>query len=180
MLRINKNSLYFHILTQDYFDTYKVLDEFQEDTSRGHGVMILGINDLLIAIPLRSGISDKLINAKHVFPYTIYERSDGKSCLKALDFSKLTIIDEKYIDHTKVYHFRDNNEKNFYLRNSNRIFMRVKNYVQKYINICSKIEKGETISERTLQAYKYSTLRNFHNELGISITKELFIHQLKK
>ncbi|WP_224398214.1 hypothetical protein [Staphylococcus delphini] len=60
MSKINKNSLYFHLLTQDYFDTYQYLDEFQEDHTRGHGVMILDINNQLIAIPLRSGISDKL------------------------------------------------------------------------------------------------------------------------
>lgn len=180
MSNINKNSLYFHLLTQDYFDTYRNLDEFQEDTSRGHGVMILDINNLLVAVPLRSGISEKLAGAQHVFPYTTYLRSDGKRCLKVLDFSKLMIISENHIDYTKVYHFKDSDEKKFYLRNSNRIFTRVKNYVRKYINICSRIEQGESITPRTLQSYKYSTLRNFHKELGISITKQLFINQLDK
>ena len=73
MSNINKNSLYFHLLTEDYFNIYNSLDEFQEDVSRGHGGMILGINDLLIAIPLRSGISENLKNARHIFPYTVYE-----------------------------------------------------------------------------------------------------------
>ncbi|MCJ0568102.1 hypothetical protein MMJ54_00375, partial [Enterococcus cecorum] len=66
MSKINKNSLYFHLLTQDYFDTYQNLDEFQKDNERGHGVMILDINNLLIAIPLRSGISEKLKSARHL------------------------------------------------------------------------------------------------------------------
>ncbi|WP_241538840.1 hypothetical protein [Staphylococcus intermedius] len=70
MSKINRNSLYFHLLTQDYFDTYQYLDEFQEDNTRGHGVMILDINNQLIAIPLRSAISDKHRNLSHLFPYT--------------------------------------------------------------------------------------------------------------
>ena len=48
-----------------------------------------------------------------------------------------------------------------------------------FIQICSKIEKGENVKFRTLNPYKYSTLRNFHNELGIKISKEDFINQLK-
>lgn len=89
-----KKSLYFHLLTEDYFNTYKNLDEFQEDVARGHGVMILDIKNLLIAIPPRSGISANLRNARHIFPYVTYERNDGRQCLKALDFSKLTIIEK--------------------------------------------------------------------------------------
>lgn len=125
MSKINKNSLYFHLLTQEYFETYQELDEFQQDNERGHGVMILDINNKLIAIPLRSGISNNL-------------------------------------------------------KNSNRIFSRVKNYVNKYIKICSRIENGEAVTFRTLTPYRFSTLRNFHNELGIAISKEDFINQLKE
>lgn len=180
MSNINKNSLYFHLLTEDYFNMYRKLDEFQEDASRGHGVMILEINELLIAIPLRSGIPENLQNARHIFPYCAYERNDGKRCLKALDFSKLTIIEERYIDYSRVYHFKDNDEKRFYLNNSNRIFMRVKNYVSKYIAICSKIEQGELVTKISLRPYQYSTLRNFHSELGIFITKEEFTNKLEK
>ena len=94
MASINKNSLYFHLITENYFTTYKNLDQFQEDVTRGHGVMILAIKNLLIAIPLRSGISVNLRNARHIFLYATYERNDGRECLKALDFSKLTIIEK--------------------------------------------------------------------------------------
>ena len=80
----------------------------------------------------------------------------------------------------RVYYFKDIEEKRFYLNNSNRIFTRVKNYVQKYIDICNKIEQNKLIAKRTLQPYQYSTLRNFHSELGIAITKELFISKSLK
>ncbi len=101
-------------------------------------------------------------------------------CLKTLDFSKLTIIDEKYIDYSRIYHFKNPNEKNFYLKNSNRSFSRVKNYVNKYIEICSMSENGDTLTFRTLNPYRFSTLRNFHKELGIAISKQDFIDQLRK
>lgn len=80
--------MYFHLLTQEYFATYQFLDEFQKDNNRGHGVMILDIYNRLIAIPLRSGISENLKNASHLFPYATYRRHDGKICLKALNLVK--------------------------------------------------------------------------------------------
>ncbi|MGT2800696.1 hypothetical protein [Streptococcus marmotae] len=156
-----------------------ILDEFQENHARGHGVMVLDINNQLIAILLRSGISENLRNSSHLFPYKTYRRHDGKMCLKALDFSKLTIIDEKYIDNSRIYHFKNPNEKSFYLKNSNRIFSRVKNYINKYIKICSKIENGGTVTFRTLSPYRFSTLRNFHDELGpawISLFNVVCVH----
>lgn len=100
--------------------------------------------------------------------------------LEGSEFSKITIIEEKYIDYSRVYHFKNPNEKIFYLKNSNRIFSRVKNYVNKYIEICSRIENGKEVTARTLQPYKFSTLRNFHSELGINISKQDFIAQLRK
>lgn len=49
----------------------------------------------------------------------MYENSDGRKCLKASDFSKLTIIKEEYIYYLIVYNFKDIEEKGFYLNNSN-------------------------------------------------------------
>ena len=51
----------------------------------------------------------------------MYEKSDGRKCLKALDFSKLTIIKEEYIDYSKVYNFKVIKGKRFYLNNSNQL-----------------------------------------------------------
>lgn len=48
-----------------------MLDEFQKDENRGHGVMIIDINDLLVAIPLRSSLPCYMNNAKHLFLYEI-------------------------------------------------------------------------------------------------------------
>ena len=49
------------------------------------------------------------------------KKSDGRKYLKALDFSKLTIIREEYIEYLWVYYFKDIEEKRFYLNNSNQL-----------------------------------------------------------
>lgn len=51
----------------------------------------------------------------------MYENSDERKCLKALDFSKLTIIKEECIYYSRVYRFKDIEEKRFYLNNSNQL-----------------------------------------------------------
>jgi len=159
MTSINKNSLYFHLLTEDYFNTYKNLDEFQEDVARGHGVMILDIKNLLIAIPLRSGISANLRNARHIFPYATYERNDGRECLKALDFSKLTIIEKKHIDYLRIYHFSDIEEKKFYLRNSNRIFSKYSTLTQNLSKQLAKCASLQIVPSLPLRQSARLTLR---------------------
>lgn len=177
---ISKNTLYFYLLNQNYFTDYQALDEFQIDNARGHGVMIIDINDLMVAIPLRSGILAYSKNSSHIFPYQEYTKDNGKKCLKALDFSKLTIIEEKYINKDTTYLFRDEDEKKFYLENFNRIYTRINNYVTTYKKICSDLENEVEVSYRTLNPYRFSTLRNFHNKLDISINKELFVQKLNE
>lgn len=177
---IKKNTLYFRLMKPSYFNDYKSLDEFQEDHLRGHGIMILDVDDLLVAIPLRSGIPAYMKQAKHIFFYEIYIKENKKECLKALDFSKLTIIEEKYLDNTRTYIFKDEKEKQFYLNNFNRIYSRVNSYVSSYKKICKNIEEGKAITSYTLKPYRYSTLRNFHKELNIKISKEDFTTELDK
>ena len=172
---INKNTLYFHLLTDSYFDNYCDYDEFQCDNNRGHGLMIIDINNRIIAIPLRSGLPAYMIRQRHLFPYTTYTKDNGKECLYALDFSKLMFIDEKYIDQIRNYIFRNDEEKRFYLENFNRIFSSVKSYINSYIRLCKKIEENENVTYSIMKPYIYSTLRNFHTELGINITKQQFI-----
>lgn len=162
-------------MNQQYFSDFEKLDEFQKDSSRGHGVMVMDINNLLIAIPLRSSLFPYMEKAKHLFPYECYIRkSDGKEYLKALDFSKLTLINEDHVKKDVPYIFKDNKEKQFYLDNFNRIQLRVSNYIKTYIRICSDIKEKKTLKPYTLKPYKYSTLRNFHSQLKIDINKEDF------
>jgi len=169
---IQKNTLYFFMMNQLYFDDYSHLDEFQDDLNRGHGVMILDINNLIIGIPLRSNLKPHLQKSKHLFPYGAYVDVDGEEKLKALDFSKTTIIETKYINTTTNYIFKDENEKAFYLDNFSRISLRLKNYIEKYISICKNIERGENVAAWSMKPYRYTTLINFHKELGINTAAE--------
>lgn len=46
--------------------------------------------------------------------------------------------------------------------------------------MCETIKKGEGISISYKKMFRYSTLRNFHEELGISISKEEIINCLNQ
>lgn len=76
---IKKNTLYFRFVKPSYFNDYKNLDEFQEIHLRGHGIMILDVDDLLVAILLRSGIPAYIKRAKHMFSYESYIKENKKS-----------------------------------------------------------------------------------------------------
>lgn len=174
-----KNTLYFSLMNLQYFNDYEDLDEFQKDNNRGHGVMIIDINDLLLAIPLRSSLAPYMFNAKHLFPYKNYiKETDGKEYLKALDFSKLTIIKEGHVNTDTTHIFKDENEKKFYLEKFNRIQLRVKNYIKIYQKICVKISNEETLTTHMLKPYRFSTLRNFHGELNIKISKDDIVEKI--
>lgn len=175
---IKKGSIYFHLMNNLYFDEFSSYKEFQNDFNRGHGVLIVDINSLLIAIPLRSKIKPYFQNKKHLFPYSQYVDDTGNLYLKALDFSKLMIIEEKHINKTTNYIFKDIKEKTFYLENFNRIYTRVNNYIQKYISLCNSIENNKNISKYSLEPYRYSTLINFHDKLGINVNKATVIEKI--
>lgn len=177
----NKNTLYFHLMTEEYFDIYQNLDEFQTDPNRGHGVMIIDINNLLVAVPLRSKIKPYMKKSNHLFPYETYiDENTNQTFLKALDFSKLTIIQEEFVNKQTTYIFNNEEEKKYYTNNFNRLYTRINNYISTYQKICLQISNQEDVKRYTLSPYRYSTLRNFHNELNISISKEDFVKVLKE
>ncbi|MDC9615869.1 hypothetical protein PSI19_18740 [Xenorhabdus khoisanae] len=96
--------------------------------TRGHGIIVININQLTFAIPLRTSI-------KHNAAY-ITQKSNQKGIKgKGLDYSKaLLIITKKF-------------EK----------------YVEKYIKAVKKKDKHVLNSLE----YRFTTLQNYHNQLGI-------------
>lgn len=160
------------LMTEDYYQEMSPLDEFQEDKSRGHGIMVININDLLVAIPLRSKLKVHMQSAKHIIPYGTYV-NDGKEYLKGLDLSKITFIEERHVAINKNYIFKDEKEKEFYLGNFNRIKLRVNNYIEGYVEVCKKIELSKDVSS-PIRKYRFTTLKNFHAPLNISIAKQDF------
>jgi protein AbiQ len=178
---VQSNTLYFHTLKQSFYQKYKNYDEFQEDPNRGHGIMIYKTGNLIVAIPLRSKLKPNTSRHPNIMPYKTYICSDdGREYLAGMDLSKLLIIEEDCIDTTNNFIFRDENEKAFYFKSFNRIHTKLTNYIEKYIRICSDIKNGNALTEMILRPYRFSTLRNFHSELGIELDKDTFIIELQK
>lgn len=179
MEKIKKNSIYFYILNNLYFEKNQYLDEFQRDDKRGHGIMVINLKNLLVAVPLRSKIPEYNRNSPHIFKYKEYEK-DEKIYIKALDFSKMTLISEEDVDFEKPFIFKDAEEKKFYKNNSNRIFLKLNNYIEKYKKICTNIENKKIVTDRTIKPYKYSTLRNYHSQLDITLMKEEILNIIRE
>lgn len=179
MKKIEKNTIYFRLFEDSFFDKYEHMDEFLKKNSRGHGVLLLNYLDLLVAVPLRSSLNPNIEKQRYIFPYEVWTKDDGKKYLKAMDFSKLLIISKEDLRGSIGFIFRDHKEKEYYQNNYNKIMMRLTKYITDYVALCDKIDKGERVSFRKLKLYRYSTIRNFHSELQINISKRNFIEELK-
>lgn len=175
----SNNSLYFAIMSEKYYSDFSDFDEFQKDSKRGHGIFLTKYRNKLIAIPLRSGIKATFKNQRHLFCYKEYTKENGVKCITALDLSKVTFIRDEHVDKTKRYHFKDEQEREFYHNNFNRIKLRLDNYIDSYVEICSKINSQNEINFHAIKKYRYTTLVNFHNELSIPISKPEFKKELE-
>lgn len=120
------------------------------EKNRGYGILIIEIhNDLRFGIPLRS-------NLHHKYGFkTIGE--------KGLDYSKAVLIkNTAFIGQSfKIPHDE-------YLKIKAReyfITSRFQKYVERYIKLANK---GDTNALQ--QSYRYTTLVNYHAELGITST----------
>jgi len=176
----NPESIYFHTMSEAYFNEMSSIDEFQENRDRGHGIMLITISELLIAIPIRSKLSPYLEHARHIFPYCTYTNENGKEYLKGMDFSKTTIIKENHVNKNTSFEFSDPFEKQYYIDNFSRIRTRIENYIKGYIRICKMIEHKKEVDIYLLKKYRYTTLRNFHHQLNINLEKSDFIAYLNE
>lgn len=123
---------------------------------RGYGIVVIEIDSLQFAIPLRT-------NIRHSACY-ITVRSSAQGVLgKGLDFSKaLLITDEKYISN-QVFKI-DNSEHKRLLDKEHFITQKFSKYVHRYIQAHAASDENILSS----MEYRYSTLCNYHRELGIS------------
>lgn len=122
---------------------------------RGHGIVCISINDLIFAIPLRSNIG-------HDGAYLTLRKSRETPMNKGLDFSKaLLITKQEYISNEVFKIPRQEHEK---LKDkAHFITQSFEKYVERYIFAIQK-------SDRNILAgsgYRFTTLRNYHTELGI-------------
>jgi protein AbiQ len=131
-------------LTKDFYEKYENCSEIEKKHNRPYAMLLLRIDDVNWAIPLRSHI-----NHKHV----VWSDKENKC---GLDLSKAVVIeDEKYISsgnpNLRQNEFNELKGKNYIVYN------KMKNYIEKYIKAyCNQhIDRNKTLC-------KYSTLQYFH------------------
>ncbi len=122
---------------------------------RGYGIVIITINSLSFAIPLRS-------NIKHKSSY-ITVRSNQKNIEgKGLDFTKALLITSlKYISNLP---FKISSSEHRKLANKEHyITSKFEKYVSRYI---TAIQNSDENILKSIN-YRFSTLCNYHKELGL-------------
>lgn len=148
---------------QDYIQLRTLTDQFYADNKglqealdgsndgkvRGYGIVVIDLNGLVFGIPLRSHLN-------HKFGF-VSERSEGVK--KGLDYTKALLIKkEEYVSRAykiptpEFTHINDKKEK---------IQEDFNKFVNRYIE--ANVKKDENI----LRNYRYSTLKNYHKELGL-------------
>jgi len=122
---------------------------------RGYGIVIISINDLSFAIPLRS-------NIRHKSSYITVKSNQVGFEGKGLDFTKaLLITDEKYVSNVP---FKISPNEHKKLANKEHFITRkFEKYVARYILGVQKFDRNILESSN----YRFSTLSNYHSELGL-------------
>ncbi|MBH1942533.1 hypothetical protein I5677_16695 [Mobilitalea sibirica] len=115
-----------------------------------------------ILVPLRKNLP--YIDAKLFFP--VPSQSKPRA---GLDYRKMLIVNNLQHIETPQTQRLTNSQTNIIINNYNTIETAVLNYIQGYIKAAYK---GR---ERIDNKYKYSTLHNFHAELGIHKENEVAI-----
>ena len=115
---------------------------------RGYAIVLINVNGLTFGIPLRS-------HMKHKHGFSTNDE-------KALDYTKALIIhDPQHISGT----FRIPHDEFVLIQESKaQILQEFEEYVGGYIHMI-KTASPEAISKRL--KYKFSTLKNYHKELGL-------------
>ena len=133
------------------------LKETIHDKNRPHGIVTINVNGLTFAIPLRTNLSHNY----GVVLDTIVK--DGRSLKRGLDFTKALIITDESEDIGVSYKVPDT-QKAVLNDQKKMIINQFHKYVDGYISAVSR-NVTKTLSSN---AYKYSTLCNYHSELGIA------------
>jgi len=142
----------FHRLSADFYSQYGHLEEILNKDKRPYYVLLLQLDGLTYAIPLRSRIT-------HSFCF-IADNFSG------LDFSKAVVIADtaRYID--PLYVKISQHEYNFYKQHEALISKRFSSFVASYKKEVRRCQKNPSIPVSPL--CRYASLKHFHNELGLS------------
>ena len=128
--------------------------EIEHKKTRPYMVLLIKIDDNTFAIPFRT-------NVKHKYCYKFKHSGRESSAVTGLDFTKAVIVNKaKYIGHPATIdnkEFVELNNKYYF------IISRFRNYLAGY----SDYVNGKC-NEFEAKKYRYSTLKYFHNELGLN------------
>ena len=146
----------FHRLNAAFYTQFGHCEEILTKEERPYYVLILEIYELTFAIPLRSNIS-------HPFCY-VADNSTGNKC--GLDYSKAVIITDpqKYIDPAAIT-IRQH-EYNVLKQKEYLIKKQFSSFVKSYKKEIQRRKKNPMLPVSLL--CRYSTLKYFHNELGLN------------
>jgi protein AbiQ len=127
----------------------KSAGKWNDDKTRGYGIVVIEAGELRFGIPLRSGIRQE-----HAF---ITVAGTGKG----LDYSKaVLLLKDEYI--SEIAFKIPDAEFVRIKEKSHRITLEFTKYVKHY-------KKGVANADRNvLRPYKFSTLQNYHKELGLT------------
>ncbi len=141
-------------LTEEAYSRISQLRETMNKKDRGYGVLPVEIKGITFAIPFRSKMKHK-----NGFK-TVFHKDNG--AWNGLDYSKAIIISNSDLK-DKVFKLRDNDEYLKVKKNKDKIQKQFEKYVEDYIFFVStgKEVKGSRLG--------FTTLQNYHIELGITV-----------
>lgn len=139
-------------------DSYRKLSDNRPEVlekNRGYGIVSISIGSLIYAIPLRS-------NMNHNNGFKTIPIKRGKTLIwNALDYSKALIVEQDDIEST-AFQLRTQEEFDKIQLNKEKIKSEFEKYVSSYLE-CVKNGTGTTDKR-----FRFSTLKYFHVELGLS------------
>ena len=136
-------------LTDEFYEDYKNCAEIEQKRFRPYIMLLVKIDDMTFALPLRSHI-------KHKYSYIT---DKNNNC--GVDYSKAVIIlKEDYIDKNRKPILRENEHKALL----GKEYIITKEF-KKYLNDYKKAVSKNT--ERLNYMYKYCTLQYFNKELNL-------------
>ena len=145
----------FHRLSKAFYTQYKNCEEILAKNERPYYVLLLEIDNLTYAIPLRS----------HITHQYCYIADGSKNQRSGLDYSKSIIITDtdKYIDPSPVT-IRQH-EFNVLKKKEYLIKKQFSSYVKSYKKEIQRRQRNQMLPVSLL--CRYSTLKYFHKELGL-------------
>ncbi|WP_322906949.1 type III toxin-antitoxin system TenpIN family toxin [Paenibacillus campi] len=159
----DERKIVFHQLTPEFYQENIHLSEtlfkYGQDKGRGYGILLVATKGYRFAIPLRSKMN---IRHKHNFTTKIHA-PEGTRVRHGLDYTKALIISEDRFIATRDFLLAEKNDYLKIAKSEHKIINEFEAFIDKYIHAVHKND------ENILREYRYSTLQNYHVELGLQL-----------